>query len=137
MDRITREVRSRIMSRVRNRDTAPELRLRRALHAAGFRFRLHAKHLPGSPDIVLPKYRVAIMVHGCFWHGHDCPRGRRPAANAEFWARKIDKNMERDALAFAGLEALGWTVFTAWSCRLESEAALIIDKLKASVVLRR
>src|SRR5690349_6557163 len=99
-----------MMSRVRGRDTAPELRVRCALHAAGFRFRLHRRDLPGRPDIVLPAFRTAVFVHGCFWHAHDCPRGRRPASNSAFWAAKLEKNVARDRDAAAALVWLGWTV---------------------------
>jgi DNA mismatch endonuclease, patch repair protein len=133
MDTVSQETRSRIMSRIRSGNTAPERSVRRELHAAGFRFRLYARDLPGHPDVVLPKYRVAVMVHGCFWHGHHCPRGRRPTANADFWARKIDRNMKRDAAAIAALEALGWTVFTVWSCRLSEDTGYVIERLKASL----
>ncbi|MER8549921.1 very short patch repair endonuclease [Mesorhizobium sp. M1169] len=125
------------MSQIRSGNTAPERSVRRELHAAGFRFRLHVRDLPGRPDVVLPKYRTAIMVHGCFWHGHDCPRGRRPTANAEFWARKIERNMERDAAAVAALEASGWTVLTIWTCRLHIGTSDVIERLKASRAANR
>src|SRR5262245_34234702 len=96
-DRFTAEQRSRNMSRVRGRDTQPEIIVRKLLHRLGYRFRLHRKGLPGKPDIVLPKYRTAIFVHGCFWHGHPgCRRSARPTTNVEFWNRKIDGNVERD-----------------------------------------
>lgn len=120
------------MSRIRGGNTAPELSVRRALHAAGFRFRLHVRDLAGRPDVVLPKYRTAVMVHGCFWHGHDCPRGRRPTANAEFWTQKIERNMERDEAVIVALEAAGWTVLTVWTCRLREDTRAVIDRLNAS-----
>ena len=106
------------MAQVRSKDTAPEMAVRRALHARGYRFRLHRKDLPGRPDIVLPRYRLAIFVHGCFWHGCPrCDRGlRRPKRNASFWGAKLEGNRERDARNVAALEALGWTVVVAWEC---------------------
>src|SRR5690348_80348 len=101
-DRISPAARSRNMSRVRGKDTQPELRVRRLLHAAGYRFRLHRKDLPGRPDLVLPRHRVAIFVHGCFWHGHpDCKRATIPATRTEFWTSKINRNRERDTAAVA------------------------------------
>jgi DNA mismatch endonuclease (patch repair protein) len=130
MDRITPEQRSRNMARVRGKDTQPELRVRRALFARGFRFRLHRKDLPGRPDIILPRYRVGVFVHGCFWHGHSCPRGRRPSSNAQFWQQKIERNMERDRRAVPELEAAGWTVKTIWQCSLDEGIEELIALLQ-------
>ena len=104
-DRITREQRSRMMSAVRGKNTLPELSVRKALFAAGFRYRLHDRKLPGKPDIVLRKHRTVVMVHGCFWHGHSCPRGKRPDVNRAFWDRKIDSNIARDRKVQAALKA--------------------------------
>ena len=87
------EKRHEIMQNVKTKNTAPEIKLRSLLHKNGFRFRVNRKDLPGKPDIVLPKYRAVIFVHGCFWHGHDCPRGQRPQTNADFWNQKIDRNI--------------------------------------------
>ena len=115
-DVFTPEKRSWIMSRVKNRNTTPEKLVRSVLHRLGFRFRLHSKKLPGHPDIVLPKYRKAIFVHGCFWHGHKCPRGKRPATNVTFWNEKIEKNRQRDREAQEKLEELGWTSLVVWQC---------------------
>jgi len=124
-DRFSAEERSRIMSRVKGRDTQPELVVRRQLHRLGYRFRLHRKDLPGKPDIVLPKYRAVIFVHGCFWHGHPgCRRATRPASNTEFWDRKIDSNVARDAQAQAALAALGWRQLTIWQCQIRDPEAL-------------
>ena len=96
------------MGRIRGKDTKPELRVRKALHAAGYRFRLHRKDLPGRPDITLPRHRTVIFVHGCFWHGHEgCKANRIPKTNPEFWSAKIDRNRERDARNRAELEAMG------------------------------
>ena len=122
MDVLTPEQRSRNMSRIRGRDTRPELLLRRGLHAAGFRYRLHDRRLPGRPDIVLPKHRAVVQVHGCFWHGHDCPMFRLPATRPEFWAAKIAGNRERDRRTAAALEALRWRVLTVWECCLKGPA---------------
>lgn len=111
--------RSQIMASVKNKNTTPEVELRSFLHRAGYRFRINRKDLPGKPDIVLPKYRTAIFVNGCFWHGHNCSRGHLPQTNAEFWAEKIDKNIKRDKLVADELEKLGWRVLTVWSCELK------------------
>ncbi|MBA4731169.1 MAG: DNA mismatch endonuclease Vsr, partial [Alcanivorax sp.] len=96
VDKLSPHERSRCMSKIRSKDTNIELRVRKALHSAGFRFRLHRKDLPGSPDLVLPKYSTAVFVNGCFWHGHDCKKAKIPATNIEFWKRKIETNISRD-----------------------------------------
>ena len=117
--------RSAVMRRVKARDTGPELAVRRLLWRLGARYRLHRKDLPGSPDIVLPGRRLAIFVHGCFWHGHDCPRGSRvPKANRDYWVAKVARNRARDAGAREALAARGWRVETLWECELKDEAAL-------------
>ncbi len=119
------EKRSAVMRRVKGRDTAPELKVRRLLWRLGGRYRLHRKDLPGSPDIVLPGRRLALFVHGCFWHGHDCARGSRvPKANRPYWEGKIARNRARDIAAREALQAGGWTVATLWECELKDEAAL-------------
>ena len=113
------------MRRVKGRDTTPELKVRRALTRLGARYRLHRKDLPGAPDIVLPGRRLAVFVHGCFWHGHDCARGaREPKANAEYWRGKIGRNRTRDAANQARLAELGWRAEVLWECDLKDEAAL-------------
>lgn len=119
VDVLTPEQRRLNMSRIRGRDTKPELQLRRGLHAAGFRFRLHSPDLPGRPDIVFPRYRAAILVHGCFWHGHDCPLFKLPVTRREFWAKKICGNRDRDKRTVAALLALGWRTFTVWECSIK------------------
>lgn len=123
-DRLDPEARSRLMSRIRGKDTAPELAVRRALHAAGFRFRLHRRDLPGTPDLVLPKWRVAVFVHGCFWHGHGCPQGRLPKSREDYWHPKIAANRARDGRKAAELEAAGWRVFAVWECETRDAAAV-------------
>ncbi len=113
------------MSRVRQKDTKPEMVVRSALHGMGFRFRLHRRDLPGTPDIVLPRYRKVVFVHGCFWHQHEgCRRASRPATNIEFWNRKLDANMVRDALVAAQLRALGWEPLVVWQCATRDMAGL-------------
>ena len=130
-DKLTSSQRSRCMSRIRGKNTKPEILVRKGLHARGFRFRLHNKKLPGSPDIVLPKYGVAIMVNGCFWHGHKgCRYATKPKTNIEFWETKIARNRHRDEVTAAHLEALGWTVITIWECELRTSSQLD-DRLNA------
>ena len=117
--------RSRVMARVKGKDTRPEMTVRRLAHALGYRFRLHRKDLPGAPDLVFPGRGKVIFVHGCFWHGHDCPRGsRQPKQNADYWRAKIARNVERDAQAVAALEGEGWGVLTLWECELKDADAL-------------
>ena len=124
-DILTASQRHRCMSRIRGKNTKPEILVRKGLHARGFRFRLHNKKLPGSPDIVLPKYGVAIMVNGCFWHGHKgCRYATKPKSNVEFWETKIARNKHRDEVTAAHLEALGWTVITIWECELRNSSQL-------------
>lgn len=122
MDVLTPEQRSRNMSRVRGRDTKPELLLRRALHATGLRHRLHVASLPGRPDLTYPRHRCVVQVHGCFWHGHDCPMFRLPATRPTFWAAKIEANRHRDRRTSAALQAAGWRVLTVWECALRGPA---------------
>ncbi len=113
------------MARIRGKNTAPERRVRSLLHRLGYRFRLHAPELPGKPDIVLRPRRAAVFVHGCFWHGHDCPRGsRKPKSNQAYWEPKIARNRARDAEKLAALDALGYRALTLWECELKDEAAL-------------
>lgn len=125
-DVFTVEKRSAVMRAVKGRDTKPEIRLRKALFARGFRYRLHVKSLPGAPDIVFPGRRAVIFVHGCFWHGHDCKRGSRtPKQNADYWREKIARNKARDARQVEELRSAGWRVLTVWECELKDfETAL-------------
>ena len=128
-DRLNTQQRHHCMSRIRGKNTKPEILVRKGLHARGFRLRLHNKKLPGSPDIVLPKYGVAIMVNGCFWHGHKgCRYATKPKTNIEFWETKIARNRHRDEVTTAHLEALGWTVITIWECELRT-SSLLDDRL--------
>lgn len=124
-DVFTPEKRSAVMRRVKGRNTSPELKVRKALTGLGVRYRLNRKDLPGSPDIVMAGRRLAIFVHGCFWHGHDCARGSRvPKANREYWTAKVARNVARDARTAADLAAAGWRVETIWECDLKDAAAL-------------
>lgn len=107
------------MSRIKSKDTAPEMRVRSALHRAGYRFRLHVKDLPGKPDIVLPKYKTVIFVHGCFWHRHKgCSNATMPSTNQAFWKEKFKRNVERDKREQAELNKLGWKVLVVWECEV-------------------
>ena len=121
-DIVSPEVRSRIMSGIRAKDTRPELILRRALHALGFRYRLHVRNLPGKPDLVFPKYRAIIQVHGCFWHRHGCSKTTNPTSNSEFWHAKFARNVERDREIERQLRELGWSVGTVWECELSKKS---------------
>lgn len=116
MDTRSPEQRSRIMRSVRSRDTGPELVVRKLLHRMGFRFRLHEKGLSGRPDIVLKKHGAVVFVHGCFWHGHGCSKGRLPKSRLRFWTQKIVRNRERDAESVRVLKADEWRVLTIWQC---------------------
>jgi DNA mismatch endonuclease (patch repair protein) len=125
MDRFTPSQRSALMSKVRGKNTRPEERVRSILHHLGFRFRLHRKDLPGTPDIVLPKYRTVIFVHGCFWHRHPgCKKASMPQTNKEFWERKLARNVERDAVVSEKLTRIGWRVLVVWECELKNSKAL-------------
>lgn len=117
--------RSAVMARVKGRDTAPELKVRKLLTGLGARYRLHRKDLPGSPDIVLPGRKLAIFVHGCFWHGHDCARGARtPKANRDYWVGKVERNRTRDRASIQALTRGGWRVAVIWECQMKDSAAL-------------
>lgn len=125
VDRITPTERSTLMSRVRGKDTKPELKVRRLLHQLGLRFRLHQRNLPGSPDIVLKRHRTAIFVNGCFWHGHEgCRRAKLPETRRDFWETKISRNIQRDSQATAELEHLGYRVLVLWECELKNQDVL-------------
>ena len=121
--------RSAIMSRVRSKNTGPELTVRRALHQEGYRFRIHRSDLPGKPDLVFPRYRVAVFVHGCFWHRHGCKRSTMPKSNVEYWADKFRRNVERDCRAVQELEGLGWKTAVIWECDLEAGMDLLANEL--------
>ena len=117
--------RSEVMQKITSKDTGPEMRIRRALHKLGFRYKLHDKSLPGKPDIVLPKYKTAIQVRGCFWHQHaDCEAGRLPKSNLEYWRPKLERNVSRDAQKDEALKAMGWRVIVIWECEIKTTTDL-------------
>ncbi len=125
VDVLTRAQRKFCMSRIRGKDTQPEIIVRRMVHCMGFRFRLHRRELQGSPDIVLARHRKVIFVHGCFWHKHHCRYGRvRPATNAAFWEKKRSRNVERDHRNVKALRCMGWNVFVIWECWTEDKPKL-------------
>ncbi len=130
-DTISPEKRSQVMARVRSRDTKPELLIRKGLHARGFRYRLHVKELPGKPDLVFPRYEAIIQINGCFWHGHSCPQCRMPSSNAEYWNRKIARNVERDISNRQSLLDAGWRVLTIWECALTGKSKLEFNQVVA------
>ncbi len=118
IDVVSSETRSRMMSGIRGKDTKPEILVRKALHARGFRYRLHDSRLPGRPDILLPRYRAVVFVNGCFWHGHDCRFFKLPGTRPEFWLAKIERNKANDYANVAKLDCAGWRVATVWECAL-------------------
>ena len=129
-DRISKERRSWNMSRIRGKDTKPEIVLRSLMHRAGFRYRLHDKSLPGKPDIVLPKHKTAIFVNGCYWHRHkDCPKATTPKTNTAFWGKKFKDTIARDARKRSELVENDWRVITIWECELETDAVAVLEGL--------
>lgn len=140
MDIWNKEKRSECMSRIRSKNTKPELALRKALFARGFRYRVNDKKLPGKPDIVLPKYKTVIFIHGCFWHGHeDCKYAYIPKTNTKFWIDKITSNAERDKVDAEKLTALGWNVLTVWECEIrhthKQNLTPLIDRVEAEILV--
>lgn len=131
MDKLSQQRRSENMRQIRSKDTAPELTLRRMVHAMGYRFRLHRKDLPGKPDLVFPGRRKIIFLHGCFWHQHKgCREGRLPGTRQEYWAPKLARNIERDALSEAALKSAGWDVLTLWECEVEKDIPAVSKQLR-------
>lgn len=125
MDKISPEKRSWNMSRIKSKDTSPEKKVRSFLHRAGYRFRIHVKQLPGSPDIVLPKYRTVIFVHGCFWHRHKgCKFTYKPKSRKDFWSEKFRQNIKRDKQQQKKLSELGWKVLVIWECETKKDISL-------------
>lgn len=129
-DRLTKDQRSWVMSRVRGKDTRPELRVRKVAHALGLRFRLHRRDLPGTPDLVFPRWKKVILVHGCFWHQHPgCKKASLPATRPEFWMSKLARNVHRDNETLERLKAFGWSVLVIWECETRQ-----VDRLKALLI---
>jgi len=132
-DIVTPEVRSRMMSGIRGKNTKPELLVRKGLHRRGFRYRIHARYIAGRPDLFLRKFNAALFVHGCFWHGHDCPLFRMPATRREFWEQKMSRNRERDCAVSRKLDDAGIRHLTVWECALRGPTRLgeqeVLDKI--------
>ena len=128
-DVLSEEQRRYNMSRIRPRNTKPELLLRRGLHARGKRFRLHRDDMPGRPDLVFPQHQAVLLVHGCFWHGHGCRMFKWPQTRADFWRNKIQKNQERDRYNFQALRERGWRVLTVWECAIRGPGRMTLDDL--------
>jgi DNA mismatch endonuclease (patch repair protein) len=118
------------MAAVKAKNTKPEVYVRRMLHGAGFRFRLHVKNLPGKPDIVLARYKTVILVQGCFWHGHNCKPNSMPQNNRSYWSAKIDGNVSRDRRTKVALKATGWNVVEIWECEIERSTTSLIEHLE-------
>lgn len=129
LDVLTKAQRRANMARIRGRDTKPEVAIRRGLHGRGLRFRLHRKDLLGRPDLVFPRHGAVIFVHGCFWHGHECPMFKWPRTRREFWETKITKNQERDQIAIVSLRDQGWRVLTVWECALRGPGRWSMEDL--------
>lgn len=133
-DVVDKATRRRMMSSIRGKDTKPEVLIRKALHAQGFRYRLHDKALPGKPDLVFPKYKAVVFIHGCFWHGHDCRYFKVPQTRTAFWVDKIAGNQRRDARQLALLNNTGWRVLVVWECATRKNKTLAKDLLIDYVV---
>ncbi|WP_227340128.1 very short patch repair endonuclease [Sphingopyxis sp. P8] len=129
VDHVSPDRRSRIMARVGQRDTKPEMILRRALFSLGYRYRLHSRRLPGRPDLVFPARKKVIFVHGCFWHGHGCRWGKLPKTRLDYWEPKIRANIERDRRALSTLAEQGWTSYVVWQCELR-QPELVIERVE-------
>lgn len=133
-DRLSKAARSRLMSSVRNKNTNPELNVRKALFAMGIRYRLHNKKLPGCPDLVFPKYNAIIFINGCFWHNHHCKHGRLPKTNRAFWLEKLKGNALRDKRNVIQLKNMGWRIKVIWSCTLKNKIKFDSDKCVEEIV---
>lgn len=130
MDIWSKEKRSNVMAKIRSKNTKPELTLRSNLHKLGYRFRIHRKDLPGNPDIVLPKYKTVIFVHGCFWHFHkNCKEGRIPNTNSELWEKKFERNITKDKTNQNECRNLGWKVIVIWECEIEKNLDQTLNKI--------
>lgn len=133
VDVVDTVTRSRMMSGIKGKNTKPEVSIRKALHARGFRYRIHVNNLPGKPDLVLPKYKAVVFVHGCFWHGHTCRYFKIPQTRPDFWLVKIEKNQMRDRLQEVALLSDGWRVLIVWECAVRSmnkkKSRLLIDQI--------
>ena len=136
-DVVDKATRSRMMSGIKGKNTKPELLVRKYLHGQGLRFRLHAKELPGKPDLVFPKYKAVVFVHGCFWHHHPgCKFATKPKTRASYWNNKLSENVKRDGYQIAALEGLGWRVFVVWECELQ-EGNSRLESLVSGITQKR
>lgn len=126
-DILDKETRRKLMSSVRSKNTSHELRVRKALFSKKLRYRIHKKNLPGSPDLVFPKYKAVVFIHGCFWHYHNCKKGKLPKTNQSFWKEKLEKNRDRDQRNIHNLESLGWRVAVIWGCDLFGEKRFLLE----------
>jgi DNA mismatch endonuclease (patch repair protein) len=133
-DVLTSEQRLLNMSRIKGRDTKPELLIRRGLHARGLRYRLHIRTLPGSPDLVFSRFRTAVFIHGCFWHLHGCPLSKLPATRPDFWRNKLEENVNRDRNAIKALQAEGWRVLVVWECAMRGQGRQDQNAMLDSIV---
>ncbi len=131
-DTLSPQQRSDVMRRVQSKDTTPELAVRNVLHKQGFRYRLHQTKLPGKPDLVLPKHKMAVFVHGCLWHWHGCKRSRMPGSNVDYWTKKIARNVERDKSHLAALRDAGWRTAIIWECSIEAGLEELVQSLGSS-----
>jgi DNA mismatch endonuclease (patch repair protein) len=134
-DVVDKKTRSRMMSNIKSKDTKPELLIRKALHAKGYRYKLHTKDLPGKPDIVLPKHRAVVFIHGCFWHGHDCHLFKWPKDNQEFWENKINTNKRNDSKHNTELQESGWRVMIVWECSIKGRKNIGLEQTIAALDL--
>lgn len=122
------------MSGIRSKDTVPELTIRKELHRLGYRYRLHVKRLPGKPDIVLPKYNAVILIHGCFWHSHDCHLFKMPSSRIDFWRRKLRRNAELDSRSLTKLTELGWKILIIWECAIKGKKRMPLQEVINSTI---
>jgi DNA mismatch endonuclease (patch repair protein) len=132
-DIVDKKTRSRMMAGIRSRHTKPERLIRSLLHKAGYRFRLHSRKVPGRPDLILPKYKIAVHVHGCFWHGHDCPLYRPPETRRDFWQQKITQNRRRDRDVIEKTLQIGWRHLTIWECAIRGSKQLGTERTIARI----
>lgn len=136
-DVVDKATRSRMMSGIKGKNTQPELKVRKYLHGRGLRYKLHANELPGKPDLVLPKFKAVIFVHGCFWHQHvGCKYAAQPQTRAEFWNLKLSENVKRDSYQVAALEEMGWRVFVIWECELQGDTSKL-NSLFLNIIQRK
>lgn len=135
VDIVSASKRSQMMAGIRGKNTQPELVIRKELHSLGFRYRLHDSRLPGKPDLAFPKYNAVILVHGCFWHGHECHLFKWPSSRKEFWRKKITRNQEKDLETLSSLRKDGWRILTLWECALKGRTRKPLEKITEDVAV--